>query len=76
MNRSPVTILKCYASTARVSFVLLACLGLGACGTARKISSYETAVTNVTVVYATTRDKDSHTGPYRTQSDNNHFLEI
>ena len=75
MNRSLVAILKCNAVTARVCLVLLTCLGVGACATARKISAYETAVTSVTVVYATALDKGSDAGPYRTQSDNDRFLE-
>ncbi len=75
MNHSPVTILKCCAAMARVCLVLLACLGLGACANTKKISNYETAVTSVTVVYATTLDKGSNAGPYRTQSDNARFLQ-
>jgi hypothetical protein len=51
-------------------------LALGACGTAKKVSGYEIVVTNVSVVYSTTRDRTSYIGPYRSQSDIDHFLLI
>jgi hypothetical protein len=74
MNCSPAPVLNPTA-TVRVCIALLVCLGLVACATTKKISNYDSPVSSVTVVYATARDMNSSAGPYRTQGDNDRFLE-
>jgi len=76
MKHCPRAFAKSYPATARVCLAVLACLAVGGCAGAKRGGDHEAPVASVTVVYATGPDASSDAGPFRTQSDNAHFLEM